>query len=170
MPDHELTIRSFGVVFDIERRIHKIDRFRIPLPYGLPLRSLGYAVAALLVVLAADGLPLLGGVIGALPAPLRLVGVPCAIAYGLTSLRVDGRVAHVFALSVLRYAASPRRVAGCSSTRIGTVRLGDATFAPDEHAARVRPGRVNGPARVYLQGGASRPPLQIGAGERVVVP
>jgi len=35
-----LQIRSFRVVFDLERRLHKIDRWRIPLPYGVPVRGL----------------------------------------------------------------------------------------------------------------------------------
>src|SRR3954451_9679817 len=91
MSEHEIPIRSFGVVFDLERRIHKIDRFRVPLPYGLPLRSLGYAILALSIVLVASGVPLIGKPIVGIPAPLRLVGLPVAAAYALTGLHIDGR-------------------------------------------------------------------------------
>ncbi len=47
MDDDEERSRSAatGSCFDLERRLHKIDRWRVPLPYGLPLRSLGYFVA-----------------------------------------------------------------------------------------------------------------------------
>src|SRR3954454_590923 len=168
MSEHEIPIRSFGVVFDIERRIHKIDRFRIPLPYGLPLRSLGYAVGAVVIVISAGRLPLLGAIVGALPAPLRLVRLPWAVAYALTSVRIDGRVAHVFGLSVLRYAVSPRCVAGCAPVRRGAVCLGDATFAPDEHTALLRPGRVTGPARLHVRSENPRP-ISLRAGEHVDV-
>jgi hypothetical protein len=168
MPDHGMTIRSFGVVFDIERRIHKIDRFRIPLPYGLPLRSLGYAVGAVLIIISAGHVPLLGAIVGALPAPLRFVAVPCAMAYALTSVRIDGRVAHVFGVSVVRYAVSPRCVARCAPVRRGAVRLGDATFAPDEHTALLRPGRVTGPARLHVRSENPRP-ISLQPGEHVVV-
>src|SRR3954447_14713235 len=103
MAEHDIAIRSFGVVFDLERRIHKIDRFRVPLPYGLPLRSLGYGLAAVIVVLVASRVPVLGRAIDALPAPLRLVGLPVLAAYALTGLQVDGRPAHVAATTVVRY-------------------------------------------------------------------
>src|SRR3954469_11728457 len=95
MSEHEIPIRSFGVVFDLERRIHKIDRFRVPLPYGLPLRSLGYAIVALAIVLVASAVPLIGPPIAGIPAPLRLVGLPIVAAYALTGVQIDGRPPHV---------------------------------------------------------------------------
>ena len=42
----------------LERRIHKVDRIRLPLPYGLPLRSIAYALLA--------GLPPITGVVASL--------------------------------------------------------------------------------------------------------
>src|SRR3954469_1524310 len=103
MSEHEIPIRSFGVVFDLERRIHKIDRFRVPLPYGLPLRSLGYAIVALVIVLVTSAVPLIGTLILGIPAPLRLVGLPIAAAYGLTGLQIDGRPPHVVGVTAVRY-------------------------------------------------------------------
>ena len=55
--DEPRQIRSYGVVFSLERRLHSIDRFRIPLPYGLPLRSVGYGALILAAVLAARSAP-----------------------------------------------------------------------------------------------------------------
>ena len=55
-----LTIRSYRLAFALERRIHKIDRYRLPVPYGVPLRGLAYAVVVLAVVLALTALPVSG--------------------------------------------------------------------------------------------------------------
>ena len=108
MPDDALHIRSFRVVFDLERRIHRIDRYRIPLPYGLPLRSIGYAAVALLFVVAIERLPVAGTLLNGLPAPARYVLVPAAASYALTQLRMDGRSAHRAAAAWLRFAIGPR--------------------------------------------------------------
>ena len=32
-------IRSYRVCFSLERRIYKIDRWRLPVPWGVPLRT-----------------------------------------------------------------------------------------------------------------------------------
>src|SRR4051812_4152503 len=98
----EVQIRSFRVVFDLERRIHRIDKIRIPLPYGLPLRSVAYACTALATVVALAQLPLVGAVVGVLPAPIRFVALPGGVAYGLTQVRVDGRPAHTAAIALVR--------------------------------------------------------------------
>lgn len=107
MAEHDLQIRSFRLVFDLERRIHRVDRFRIPLPYGLPLRSLIYATASLVALLLLAHLPGLGMLISGLPAPARYVLLPAGIAYGLTQVRLDGRSAHAAAAAWIRYRCSP---------------------------------------------------------------
>ena len=105
----ELQIRSFRVVFELERRIYSVDRFRVPLPYGLPLRSIAYAAAALVCVLILDGLPMTGALLGVLPTPVRLVLVPVATSWALTRVRVDGRTAHAAAVAWAGYRLAPRR-------------------------------------------------------------
>lgn len=112
MTDERLQIRSYRVVFDLERRIHRIDRYRIPLPYGLPLRSIAYALAGLLAVIALGRLPVLGALLALLPVPARLVLVPMAVSVALTRLRVDGRSAHAAGLAWMRWLAGPRRLVG----------------------------------------------------------
>ena len=150
--DEAILIRSFRVVFELERRIHRVDRFRVPLPYGLPLRSIGYAAVALLLVLVLRQLPGVGSLVDALPAPARFVLVPIALAYALTQLRIDGRPAHAAGMALLRFALAPRRVAGCRARRTElTCRLGDVALAPDESAARYRRSRIEGPATVLLR-------------------
>src|SRR3954447_3178515 len=97
MDDGSLQIRSYRVVFDLERRIHHIDRFRVPLPYGLPLRSVAYAVVGLVAVLLMRQLPGIGELLRLFPVPAQLVLLPGAFSVALTRLRLDGRSAHAAA-------------------------------------------------------------------------
>jgi hypothetical protein len=130
MAEETIHVRSFRVVFDLERRIHRIDRFRVPLPYGLPLRSIGYAVVALVAILLASRLPVIGALLGLFPTPARLVLAPAAISYALTQLRLDGRSAHAAASAWLRYRLGPRRlVAFAGRPAQARVALSAVTFA-----------------------------------------
>jgi hypothetical protein len=148
-----ITIRSFRVVFNLERRIHKVDRWRIPVPYGIPLRGIAYWVLALFATLALGRLPVIGELVALLPTPIRLVLVPVAIAYALARLRVDGRAAHTALAAWARFELSPRRLAGVREVpRVGSVvRLADFPLLPDERSARYRRGIIEGPATVLLR-------------------
>ncbi|PTL60254.1 hypothetical protein [Paraconexibacter algicola] len=149
----EIVIRSFRVVFQLDRRLHRIDRWRLPLPYGLPLRSLGYAAGALLLVLVVGQLPVLGTVVGALPAPVRLALIPGAAAYALTSIQVDGRPAHEAFIALVVWRIRPRVVTAWKrGTRPGQqARLLDVRVAPDASGPRLRRGRVRGPATAVVR-------------------
>lgn len=146
-----ITVRSFRVCFDLERRIHRIDRWRLPMPYGLPVRSIGYWAAALVVVVALGRLPLAGELLAALPVPLRLVILPAGIAYLLTQLRIDGRSAHSAAVSLARHALAPRELVAFRPVAKGERRLGDIRIARDETSCRYRRATVRGPAAVTLR-------------------
>lgn len=146
MPDDRLEIRSFSVVFDLERRIHSIDRFRIPLPYGLPLRSLAYFAAALVLVLMASRIPLVSVLLAQLPAPARYVVVPMVVAAVLTQLRVDGRCAHDVAVAWISW-----RVGRARDRRVPTVRFADVPCVPDERGAAYRSCRLEGPGEGLLR-------------------
>lgn len=152
MRDDDIEIRSFRAVFDLERRIHKIDRWRIPLPYGLPLRSIAYAVAALVAVLMAQRCPGVGALLGALPVPARYVVLPCAAAWLLTRAMLDGRPAHVAAVSAARFLVGARCLAGGRAARWrDTARVADLVVVPDERSPRMRPAVIRGPASVLLR-------------------
>ena len=148
-----ITIRSFRVVFSLERRIHKVDRWRIPVPYGIPLRGIAYWALALLATLALGWLPFVGELTGLLPTPIRLVLLPVAVAYALARLRIDGRSAHTALAAWARFGLSPRRVAGGREVpRVGSVvRLADVPVSPDERGVRYRRAVVEGPATVLLR-------------------
>lgn len=151
--EHSMTIRSYRVCFRLERRIYKLDRWRLPLPWGVPLRGLGYAAAALVAVLVVSGVPLIGSLLGELHPAIRLLGIPALVAYGLCAVEPDGRAAHVALLAWARWRTGPRTVAGirrCPAPG-SVVRVGDVTIAPDEQTHRYRPARIAGPCRVLLR-------------------
>jgi hypothetical protein len=152
MSNGAIEIRSYRVVFDFERRIHRVDRWRLPCPYGLPLRSLAYAMASLGLVVAASRLRFVGDIIMLLPPPVRLVLAPVGIAYGLTRLQPDGRTAHAAARAWIAHCARPRRIAAWrAAPPVGSVeRLSAVVLAPAAGAVRVGAGTVRGLATVVL--------------------
>jgi hypothetical protein len=150
--DDALPIRSYRLCFELERRIHKIDRWRIPVPYGVPLRGIAYAVSASAAVLVASRVPLLGAALSAVHPAIRLVLLPVGAGYLLCQLRVDGRPAHAAGIAWLRHRLRRRRLAACRSiAAAGPVRLGDVVIAPDEASSRYRPAVVRGPASLLLR-------------------
>lgn len=147
-----MAIRSFRICFEFERRIHKIDRWRLPVPFGVPLRGATYALAALAVVVMLGRLPVIGALVSAPPPPLRFVLIPGGLAYFLTQWEVDGRPAHATCLAWLRLRIAPRRIVGFRAEPAPTtVVFGAIAVAPDECSVRLRPGTLAGPARVVLR-------------------
>lgn len=191
MDDGRITIHSYRVCFALDRRIHKIDRWRIPVPYGVPLRGVGYAAAVLVALLALASVPLLGAAVGALHPALRFVAIPVAAAFVLCRWEIDGRPAHDGLASWLRLLLGPRRLVGAraASRAQPPVAFGSVAVAADESQPRLRRGVVRGPATVLLRypfesraGGSElrvsqRPggprwrgkQVKLGAGQRLVV-
>ena len=154
--EEPLAIRSYRLCFDLERRIHKIDRWRIPVPYGLPLRGVAYAAGALAVILIASGLPLIGALLSLVHPAIRLVVAPVALAYALCQLRIDGRPAHAAGTACLRMWLAPGKVAGFRAVSApGPQRLADIAVAPDERSPRYRPASICGPVSLLLRYPAS---------------
>lgn len=147
-----IEIRSYGVCFSLERRIHRLERWRIPLPYGIPLRGIAYFGALLAVVLLLSKLPVVGPLVSGLHPVLRFGGLPIGLAAGLLRWNVDGRHAHQMALAWLRHAFEPKRVlAFKAAPQHHRVELGEVAFAPDARSARLRRGEVTGPATVVFR-------------------
>lgn len=143
-----LQIRSFRVVFALERRLFKVDRFRLPFAYGVPLRAIAYAAAALGAIVLAARLPLVGALVGVLPPPLRFVAVPAGVAAVLTRVRLDGLPAHRAAGLWLTHHATRRTVVASHVDRTQLVQrvVEPLLFAPDERGPRMRPATIAGPA------------------------
>lgn len=147
-------VRSYRLCFELERRIHRIDRWRIPVPWGLPLRGAVYALLALAVMLLASATPGVGAVVGALPAPLRLAVIPVGVAVGLVRWRLDGRPAHHALMAVLKQAVGPSTLRSYRRTRRprNEERYAAVALARDAAAGGLRRGRVVGPARLAVVG------------------
>ena len=149
----KLEVRSFRVVFRLERRLHRFDRWRLPLPYGLPLRGTGYAVALLVVVMLAGRLPVVGELIGLVPAPLRYALIPGTVGFLLGRIEPDGRPAHGFLLAWLRHRRRPRELSAFRPVEpVGQeLRIAEPiAFLPDAWGPGRRPARIVGPARVRV--------------------
>lgn len=150
--DGTVTIRSFRLAFELERRIHKIDRWRIPVPYGVPLRTLGYAVAALAVVVVLGRLPGVGLLLDVLPWPIRYGVLPGGAAQLLTQVQVDGRPAHDFLVAWARLRLEGPRSIAFTSSRVRARGLLDAiVVAPDERHVDYRRGAIEGAGAVVLR-------------------
>jgi hypothetical protein len=146
-----LTIRSYRRVFEVDRRIYRVDRWALPVPGGVPLRGLGYFAAAVGLVVGLGAVPGVGELVGVLSPPLRYVVVPLAVAVLGTQAAPDGRTAHRFALDWLRLRLRARRRSAGRAVPLEGERVpwhGVRAVRWDGDAAQVLRGRVRGPARV----------------------
>jgi hypothetical protein len=150
-----LMVRSYRRVFEVDRRIYRVDRWALPVPGGVPLRGVVYFVLALCAVLVLGSLPGVGEVLGGVSAPLRLVVIPLAVAALGTQAAPDGRSAHRYAGDWLRLRLRAKRtVAGRAVPAEGEPVAwgGGVASAWDEHRSVVRRGLVHGPASVQFSG------------------
>jgi conjugation transfer TcpE-like protein len=149
--DGRLVIRSYRRVFRVDRRIYRVDRWALPVPGGVPLRGVVYFACALLIVIAAGEVPLIGDLVGLLNPPLRYVIVPLAIAVLGAQAAPDGRSAHRFAGDWMR--ARVRRRRRCAGRPVplegeSIAWHGSVAVRWDDSASGLRRARVTGPARV----------------------
>jgi len=89
--DQSAPVRSYQRIFRPDRRVYQVEGHALPVPGGVPLRWLGYAVATLLAVIVISARS---------PALTALL----AIAAGLAALAAGGRLAGVIAAAAA-YAA-----------------------------------------------------------------
>jgi hypothetical protein len=106
-----IEIRSYRSVFDLERRIYRIDRLRLN-PGGVPVRGAVYGIVALLAMLLMGALPLVGALTRMLPWYLRELAFPGGLAALLTVIRIEGRPFHLAARALVRHAIGPRELVG----------------------------------------------------------
>ncbi len=145
--EHSVTIRSYRLAFALERRIFRIERYRLPLPYGLPLRGLAYGALALALVLGAERVAGVGALVSALPWPVRYLVLPAGAAQLLLGMRVDGRPAHQAAVAWAGLRLVRLRRAGHNAC----LRLEDVALAPDERDPVFRAAVVAGPGVVIVR-------------------
>lgn len=148
-------IRSYRSVFDLERRIYRIDRLRLN-PTGVPVRGVVYFLALVACCLLAGRLPLLGVPARAAPWYLSDLALPAGLAALFCLIAIEGRPFHLAALSLLRYALAARELSGLRPRRGRDRRLlpGQLLFLPDGSDARIRRLRYRGPGAVRVRGRA----------------
>jgi hypothetical protein len=153
-----MEIRSYRAVFDLERRIYRIDRLRLN-PAGVPVRGIVYFLALEAAVLLCASLPPLRAVADALPWYLLYVALPGASAALLSVIAIDGRPAHLAAQALLRQRVGSRQSVGLRARRAGwgvgaehgaRWRPREILLLPDGSDARVRRLRYTGPGAVLV--------------------
>ncbi|MFI4991488.1 MAG: hypothetical protein ACHQHO_11325 [Solirubrobacterales bacterium] len=115
-----MVIRSYRRVFDLERRIYRIDRLRLN-PGGIPLRGIAYFIALLLAALVLERLPPTSLLARVVPWYVRDLALPGTLSAVLAVVRIEGRPFHLAARAVLACGLGPRRrvglMRGCRSGR-----------------------------------------------------
>lgn len=147
-------VRSYRSVFRGRWRIYRIQNWRVPLPGGLELRSIGYWVACLGLVVGLGRIPLLASLLGTLPQSFRLLALPLVGAWVLSRWEVDGRAPHRALFGIVGWWLRPRALAGLRRCpRVGSVvvPVGQVVMAPDLYGSRYPRGRIVGPARLLLR-------------------
>jgi hypothetical protein len=151
----KVPVSSFGGVVDrVERRIYKVDRWRLPTPHGVSVRVLLYAVACLAAVGVMSALPVIGLVLAPIPDSVRWVALPLLGAWALSAWQIDGRAPHHALVSALRFLSRPRELAGlrpCPRDGTEMAPVHELCIAPSGDEARYRAGVVRGPANVLLR-------------------
>lgn len=145
MMDEQIVIRSYRQVFRLRRRIYRVDRWAIPVPGGVPLVGLAYFAAVLLGMLVLGALPLIGGLVELVPAQIRHVLIPLAVAVLACQTAPDGRRVDRFVRSWIGF-----RLRALRRSRAGdeVPFSGRLWVAHDHRRARVSRARVRGPVRV----------------------
>jgi hypothetical protein len=95
-------IRSYRRVFDLERRIYRLDRLRLN-PTGVPVRGIVYFLVLLCGALIVSRVPLLALLASSVPWYARYLLVPGLAATVLAVIRIDGRSFHLAARAMLRF-------------------------------------------------------------------
>jgi hypothetical protein len=119
-------IRSYRRVFDLERRIYRIDRLRLN-PSGVPVLGIVYFMALLGASLVLARVPVLSLAAGQIPWYLRAVVLPGLTAAVLSVIRIEGRPFHLAATALLRFGLGPRWLA-----RLQPCRAAESRWYPEE--------------------------------------
>lgn len=146
-----IEIRSYRRVFDLERRIYRVDRLRLN-PGGVPVRGVVYLLVIVLADLIATRLPLVGLALRAMPWYLRDLLLPGVTAAVLSVIRVDGRPFHLAAHALVRARRAARRPLGRRREGGPGTRWhpGEILFLPNGADSRMRNLRYTGPGGVLI--------------------
>jgi len=146
-------IRSYRTVFELERRVYRIDRLRLP-PGGVPMRGALYCLGLILLAVVVSALPLVGSIAAMMPWYLRDLAAPIAVAALLALLRIEGRPFHLAARALLAQRLGSRWWSGLrpSAPPGSHWRPPDLLMLPDGSEGRWRPFAFRGPGAVMVRG------------------
>jgi len=149
-----IEIRSYRTVFELERRVYRIDRLRLP-PGGVPMRGALYCLGLILLAVVVSALPMVGTIAAVLPWYFRDLAAPIALAALLALLRIEGRPFHLAARSLLAQRLGSRWWSGLrpSTPPASCWRPPDLLMLPDGSESRWRPFAFRGPGAVMVRGG-----------------
>jgi hypothetical protein len=146
-----MEIRSYRRVFDLERRIYRVDRLRLN-PGGVPVRGVVYFLTILVAAIVARRLPLLAIFARVLPWYICDLALPAVSAAVLTMVRVEGRPFHLAMYALARYQTGSRRLAGVFPCAGVGERWcpEEIVLLPDGSDSRMRRMRYTGPGAVLV--------------------
>ncbi len=154
-----MEIRSYRAVFDLERRIYRVDRLRLN-PGGVPVRTVVYFLGLLGGAFLGTRVPLLDRLAGVLPWYVLDLGIPALVAALLSAVKIEGRPFHLAVRSLARFRVVAWREGGLRARRSiasdasGTslARWGppDLLLLPDGSDGRMRRLRYSGPGAVLV--------------------
>jgi hypothetical protein len=144
-------VRSYRRVFDLERRIYRVDRLRLN-PSGVPLRGVIYFLALAAAASLSARLPGAGAIVAAPPWYVRDLALPGVLAALLAVVRIDGRPFHLAARAVIRFHTRPRaHTRACFGVgRAGVWAPPPLLMIPDGSDSRIRRFRYTGPGVARL--------------------
>ncbi|HEX4107540.1 MAG TPA: hypothetical protein VHX88_05365 [Solirubrobacteraceae bacterium] len=144
-------VRSYRPVFELERRLYRIDRLRLN-PSGVPLRGLFYLLALLALAAVLSGSAVTRWAVTWVPWYVRFVGAPAAGAFLLGLARVDGRPFHLAVRSLLALWCGARHQQGDRRCPAPGARWspGALVMLPDGSEPRLRRLRYRGPGAVLV--------------------
>ncbi len=147
-----MVVRSYRQVFDLERRIYRVDRLRLN-PSGVPVRGVVYFLVLLASVTLLARLPGVGLFADALPWYVRELALPGVLAALLAVIRVDGRPFHLAVQAIVRFRAGAPRLAHLRPDRalVGSLWTPPALLLiPDGSEPRMRRFRFTGPGALRV--------------------
>lgn len=151
-----IEIRSFRRVFDLERRIYRVDRLRLN-PSGIPVRGVVYLLVLIAVSLGLAALPPFVLLARRVPWFLVDLAFPGMLAALLAVVRIDGRPFHLAARALLRLRSGRRHLVGLRPLRLyGELSLGSRwrpdpiAMLPDGSDSKMRRFRFTGPGALLI--------------------
>lgn len=156
MSNNRVVIHSYRRVFNVDRRIYRIDQWTLPVPGGVPLRGLVYFAASLVSVIVLSHFPGIGALVNVLAPPFRYLILPLAVAVFAMQVTPDGRTMGRYAVSwVLKRVRARRTSAGreVPPERALTPWAQKLRVGWDSDSPQLRHGKVTGPVRVTFRTG-----------------